>query len=305
MSLAPIALFAYNRPSHLARTLSALRGNPGARESDLFIFSDGPRDSHDVQAVKDVRRVIRHIEGFGHISIREEPFNLGLAQSIIRGVTRLVEQYGHIIVLEDDLVVAPGFLSFMNQALSRFSMEPRVMQIAGNMFSFPSTAGVGDVFLSRKAASCGWATWSRAWRHFNAHSHELLAQIRLCGKQHAFDMDGTYPYFEHLTKAAEGHLDVWGVRWHASMFLKQGLCLYSTLPLVSNIGMDGSGMHCEPTTAFDVSLSSRTSWNFSVPIEESSIGLEIWKHFAVESQQRMRPSVMRRIARTLRRFAKC
>lgn len=299
MSLAPIALFAYNRPAHLARTLSALRSNPLARESDLFVFSDGPRHSLDRQAVDEVRRVIMQVEGFGRVSVQEQPTNLGLAQSIISGVTKLVEGYGHVIVLEDDLIVAPGFLAFMNQALSHFSTEPRVMQIAGNMFPFPQVVELGDVFLSRKAASCGWATWARAWKHFNTNSDELLKQISLVDGRHEFDMDGTYPYFEHLRQQAEGQLDVWGVRWHASMFLQRGLCLYSTQPLVSNIGMDGSGMHCEPTTVFDVRLSPLTAWNLSVPNEESPVGLEMLKRFAVESQRRMRPSVVQRIVKKL------
>lgn len=232
MAPAPIALFAYNRPVHLARTLSALQANPLAHESELFVFSDGPKHPQDRSAVDAVRRVIEQCEGFGRVSVQEQPTNLGLAQSIIGGVTKLVERYGRIIVVEDDLVVAPGFLSFMNQALSQFLTETRVMQIAGYMFPIPQAVALGDVFFARQAASCGWATWARAWKHFSANSDELSRQIGLTGRRHEFDLDGTYPYFAHLRKQAEGQLDVWGVRWHASMFLHNGLCLYPTQSLV-------------------------------------------------------------------------
>jgi hypothetical protein len=302
MSLAPIALFAYNRPVHLAQTLSALRANPLARESELFVFSDGPKTSRDEQAVTDVRKSLQQIEGFSRVSIQKHSSNLGLAQSIIRGVTSLVERYGHVIVLEDDLVVAPGFLTFMNQGLSHFMAEPRVMQIAGYMFPIPQALQLGDVFLTRQAASCGWATWARAWKHFNVNSDELLKQINLRGSRHEFDLDGSYPYFDQLKQQAEGQLDAWGVRWHASMFLQQGLCLYPTQSLVSNIGMDGSGVHCKRTTALDVSLSSLTAWNLSLPIEESPLGLEMLKRFAMEFQRKMRPSVIRRIMNKVRQF---
>lgn len=304
MTPAPIALFAYNRPLHLARTLSALQENPLADESELFVFSDGPKHSQDRQAVEEVRRVIREIKGFGRVSMKEQPTNLGLAQSIIGGVTNLVERYGRVIVVEDDLVVATGFLTFMNQALAHFSAENRVMQIAGYMFPIPQAVALGDVFFTRQAASCGWATWTRAWKHFNANSDELSSQISLIGRRHEFDLDGTYPYFDQLRKQAEGQLDVWGVRWHASMFLQNGLCLYPTQSLVSNIGMDGSGMHCKPTTILDVSLSPLTAWDFSVPIEESPVGLEMLKQFSVESQRRMRTPVIRRIVNKLRHFTR-
>lgn len=85
MPIAPIALFAYNRPVHLARTLAALRANPLAHESELFVFSDGSKHSQDRHAVEEVRGVIKHIEGFGRVSVQEQPANLGLAQSIISG----------------------------------------------------------------------------------------------------------------------------------------------------------------------------------------------------------------------------
>lgn len=302
MDPAPIALFTYNRPAHLARTLWALQANPLAHESELFVFSDGPKHSQDRQAVQEVRRIIRHCEGFGRVSVQEQPTNLGLAQSIICGVTNLVERYGRIIVVEDDLVVAPGFLRFMNQALSHFLTETRVMQIAGYMFPIPQAVALGDVFFTRQAASCGWATWARAWKHFNASSDELSKQISFAGRRHEFELDGTYPYFSHLRKQAEGQLDVWGVRWHASMFLQNGLCLYPTQSLVSNIGMDGSGMHCKPTTILDVSLSPLTAWNLSVPIEESPVGRELLKRFAVESQRRMGPSLIRRMVNKVYHF---
>ncbi len=304
MAPAPIALFAYNRPVHLARTLSALQANPLARESELFAFSDGPKHSQDRQAIEEVRLVLRRVEGFGRVSLQEQPTNLGLARSIIGGVTNLVQQYGRIIVMEDDLVVAPGFLEFMNQALSHFSIETRVMQIAGYMFPIPEAVTLGDVFFTRQAASCGWATWARAWQHFNPNSDALLKQISLTGRRHEFDLDGTYPYFEHLTKQADGKLDVWGVRWHASMFMQQGLCLYPTQSLVSNIGMDGSGMHCKSTTILDVSLSPLTAWDLTVPIEESPDGLEMLKRFALESQRKMGSSVIRKIVNKLDYFTR-
>jgi GT2 family glycosyltransferase len=117
MTPAPIALFAYNRPTHLARTLEALRDNPLAHESRLHIYSDGPKTSRDEPAVAQVRHMIRKTDGFAEVTIHEQTANIGLARSIIAGVTELSERYGSVIVLEDDLLVAPGFLTFMNQAL--------------------------------------------------------------------------------------------------------------------------------------------------------------------------------------------
>lgn len=304
MSLAPIALFTYNRPGHLIRTLSALQANLLAGNSHLYIFSDGPKNADDIQAVAEVRQIIKRVAGFAGTSVREQTGNLGLAQSIINGVTELSDAYGRVIVLEDDLLVAPGFLTFMNQALEHYAHVSRIMQVSGYMFPISQAATLGDAFLSRKPASWGWATWKRAWGLFNHNSDELLSQIRSAGRQWEFDIDGSYPYFTMLEQQAAGKMDVWGVRWYASMFLQRGLCVYPTQSLVANMGMDGSGTHCDPTTIFDVPLSPLTAWDLSVDIEESPLGLELLRQFGVESQKKMRPSVVRRAINKFRQFAK-
>ena len=45
MALSPIALFTYNRPDHTKKTVEALQQNKLSAESDLFIFSDGPKEN--------------------------------------------------------------------------------------------------------------------------------------------------------------------------------------------------------------------------------------------------------------------
>ncbi len=269
MAPAPIALFAYNRPAHLTRTLQALRANPLAQESRLYIYSDGPKTPHDEPAVSQVRQVIGRTDGFAEVTLREQPSNIGLGRSIIDGVTELSARYGSVIVLEDDLVVAPGFLTFMNQALEHYKHASRVMTVSGYLFPVEHPEHLASTFLFSVPASWGWGTWHRAWKQFEPDSTKLLAGLNARVDQELFDVDGAYPYFKQLKLHADGKLDVWGVRWYASMFSAKGLCLYPGESLVQNIGMDGSGMHCNRSSQFDVCLSESAIWNFSDHIEES------------------------------------
>jgi Glycosyl transferase family 2 len=271
MAPAPIALFAYNRPAHLARTLQALRANPLAQECRLYIYSDGPKTPHDEPAVSQVRQVIGRTDGFAEVTLREQPTNIGLGRSIIDGVTELSARYGSVIVLEDDLVVAPGFLTFMNQALEHYKHASRVMTVSGYLFPVEHPEHLASTFLFSVPASWGWGTWHRAWKQFEPDSTQLLAGLSSKADRDSFDVDGTYPYFTQLTLQAAGKLDVWGVRWYASMFAAQGLCLYPGQSLVQNIGMDGSGMHCNTSSQFDVNLSKSSAWHFSDHIEESLV----------------------------------
>ena len=220
--LAPILLFAYNRPQHTRRLVESLCRNAEARQSRLIVYSDAPRNDAARPAVQEVRRYLRTICGFRQVEIVERAENWGLARSIIAGVTEQVERYGHVIVLEDDLVLSPYFLRFMNDAL-----DP----------SLP------DTFLIRWTGSWGWATWQRAWRLFNPDGRALLDELQRRGLTRRFDFDGTYRYTRMLRRQVEGKNDSWAIRWNASLFLAGVLSLNVGRSLVLNDGFDGSGTH--------------------------------------------------------------
>jgi len=261
VTYAPVALFVYNRPTHTRQTVEALLSNFGAAQSELYVFSDAPRDLATSQAVAEVRSYIRCIAGFKSVNIIERETNFGLAHSIIEGVTRLCEQHGRAIVLEDDLVTSPHFLAFMNDALTRYEHEDRVMQVAGYMFPVNLELDEDALFLPF-TSSWGWATWQRAWRHFDAKSTGIRRLVEDKNLRRAFDLYGRYGYFKMLQSQLQGKTNSWAIRWYLSVFLKSGLIICPKKSLVSNRGFDGSGINCiassiEETdidTAFRVSL---------------------------------------------------
>ena len=106
-NLAPIVLFTYNRPWHTKQTIEALQKNELAKESELFIFSDGGKDEASWEKVNEVRDYLKTTNGFKKVILTFQDKNIGLADSIISGVTKIVNQYGKIIVLEDDIVTSP------------------------------------------------------------------------------------------------------------------------------------------------------------------------------------------------------
>jgi len=239
---APIALFAYNRPRHLARTVAALLRDPLAAASDLHVFCDGPKTPAAAAAVREVRAFVRSITGFRSISVVEQERNIGLANSIIAGVTALCDRFGRVIVLEDDILVTSGFLDFMNAALARYVDDEPVMQITGYMFPIRSDGSRNALFLP--LISCwGWATWKRAWDRFDADMSGYAALHSDHALQARFDLSGSYPYFDMLQRQRRGEVDSWGIRWYLSVFLRDGLVLWPPRSLVANIGFDGSGTH--------------------------------------------------------------
>lgn len=250
---APIAFFAYKRPQHTLAALSALKANPLAESSTLYIYCDGPKSRDDLPAVTAVRQVVRSETWCNAVHIVEREHNLGLANSVIAGVTELTGRYGAAIVLEDDLVTSTGFLRFMNDALHRYWNEPSVMQVSAYIVPVPAAPGLDAVFLPF-TASWGWATWERAWRHFDGGMTACREVLRTRMQRWRFDLEGTYPFSRLAVQRQQGKVDSWAICWYLSTFIRNGLTLYPGRSFVQNTGFDGSGVHCKHGTDFDVSL---------------------------------------------------
>ena len=242
MSHAPILLFTYNRLNHTRRCIESLQQNSLSAESELFIYSDAAKSEDQETAVQAVRQYLHTIDGFKQITFIERTENWGLARNIIDGVTTQVNRYGKVIVLEDDLVVAPHFLEFMNEALETYKDEPRVGHIQACDFTKDPT--LPDTFLIKWTGSWGWATWDRAWKHFNPNGKELLQELEARKLTYTFDFNGKYGFTRMLRRQITGQNNSWAIRWNASLFLKDILSLNVGRSLVQNEGFDGSGTNC-------------------------------------------------------------
>lgn len=241
-ALSPILLFVYNRPDHVQRCVEALKRNRLAAVSELFVYSDAAKDYASEGNVAETRRYIHTIDGFKAVHITERTHNRGLAQNVIDGVTTLVNRYGKVIVLEDDLVVAPYFLQFMNEALEVYKDEPKVGHIQA--CDFTNDPSLPDTFLIKWTGSWGWGTWQRAWSHFNPDGKNLLQQLEERKLTHEFDFGGTYPFTRMLRRQIAGQNNSWAIRWNASLFLQDILSLNVGKSLIQNEGFDGSGTNC-------------------------------------------------------------
>jgi hypothetical protein len=265
--LAPIALFVYSRPSHTRRTVEALKKNTLSQKSDLIIYCDAPKSAAQAEMVSEVRQYVRQIDGFKSVTIIERESNFGLARSIISGVSHVCEERGRVIVLEDDLIVSPYFLQYMNDALVRYEDQPEVVSIHG--YSYPVSGKLPETFFIRGADCWGWGTWKRGWDIFEPDGKKLLAELERKSLFHKFNYDGAYSFTNMLKEQIAGRNNSWAIRWHASAFLANRLTLYPGESLVKNIGFDSSGTHCGSSVGYDVGLATAPVSVMNIPIKES------------------------------------
>lgn len=276
-TFAPIALFVYNRPQHTERTLKFLKQNELAPESRLFIFSDGFKSAEDEAKVLEVRELLKSIDGFKSIEVIERRENMGLANSVIAGVSRLVKDYGQVIAMEDDLITSPYTLTYFNESLSRYRNEEKVMHIGAYMYHL-KTNNLPETFFYRAATSWGWATWERAWQHFEPNIDVLMDQFD-ARKRSEFSIEHKMNFWKQMQDFKRGRNNSWAIRWYASIFLKGGLTLNPSHSLVNNIGHDGTGIHSGINDIYNVIINPKAISQYPSEIKENKEAYDAIKDF--------------------------
>ncbi|MFT6095931.1 MAG: FkbM family methyltransferase [Nonlabens sp.] len=246
MNIAPIVLFVYNRPEHTRKTLEALRLNDLASESILYIYADGAKQNASktqLEAVAATRKVIKEQLWCGDVVLIESQENKGLANSVISGVTDVIEKHKKVIVLEDDIIVNSGFLRYMNTSLHLYEKEGSVFGVSG--YKFESNRIIKDkTYFLPVMSSWGYGTWKDRWEKIDFDSKSLLQKVLdrdLMGKMKF----GKFNFYDMLQQQANGIIDSWAVRFYTSMIIQNGLFLFPKESLLTNIGFDGSGVHCD------------------------------------------------------------
>lgn len=293
-SCAPIALFVYNRPWHTRETVEALQKNALASNSDLIIFSDAPKSESHKDATDEVRLYIRQITGFKSITLVEREENLGLAKSIIEGVTSIVNRCGRVIVLEDDLITSPYFLTYMNDALNTYHKSEKVMHISGYMYPVDRSS-LPETFFLRPTSCWGWATWDRAWKHFEKAPSKFIAEYTK-SEISSFNMDDTYDFWNQVYQNESGAINTWAVFWYASVFRLGGLSLHPAFSMVNNIGHDATGENCSNNSDFSTVVADSPIKYFEKNIVENTLARRQTKKYF----QIIHPSFFQRILRRLK-----
>ena len=180
---APVVLFTYNRVNVLKKTIEALSRYLEIEKTELFIFSDGPKNNtEDILKVKEVREYLKSLSKFTKsISFYEHDKNLGLANSIIFGVNKISKKYKNFIVLEDDLETSEYFINYMNESLKKYENNLNVWSINGmgikkDLLEFPNSYRYNTYFTYR-SSSHGWSSWSNRWSKAVWEDNQIKKEI--------------------------------------------------------------------------------------------------------------------------------
>lgn len=251
---APIVLFTYDRPAHTRRTLEALAANEGAEESDLFVYSDGPKTGDRDDAVRAVREYLRSVTGFRSVNLVEREQNMGLGKSVIAGVSEALSRAASVVVMEDDLLTTRNFLLFVNSALSTYEHRTDIFSVTGYNYPLKMPSSYrDDAYLSYRSSSWGWGTWRDRWSRVDWSLSDYADFVSDPRAQELFRRGGD-DLPRMLEMQMSGELDSWSIRFDYAHYKHDGFCVHPVASKVENIGFDGSGVHCDECDDYHVDL---------------------------------------------------
>lgn len=263
MDLAPIIVFAYNRPEHLIKVLEALAKNPEAIHSDLFVFIDGPKNEDALTKQKEVLGVAERfkIGYFNKVNIYCSNKNRGLSKAVISGVTNIFEKSDKVIVLEDDSIPDILFLKYMNEALDFYKSNNSIWSIGG--YTPPIKIPMEykyEIIKTQRCSSYAWGTWKNRWQKIDWNVKDY-AKFRFDFIQRKkFNYWGS-DRSSMLDDQMNQRINSWAIRFDYAMFTNNMYNIVPIYSLVKNIGHDGSGTHsrtnCTAEDDFYVDLNNQ------------------------------------------------
>lgn len=260
MFTTPVLFLIFNRPELAEQVFQAIREVKPAR---LFIAADGPQNEAEIALCERARGIVERIDWECEVQTLFRDKNLGCKKAVSQAIDWFFDTVDEGIILEDDTLPSQSFFHYCRELLEHYRNDERIMHISGeNPLNHPVTPY--SYYFSKIEHCWGWATWKRAWRHFDVTmaTFDAFMEHRFLGS--VFFKDAEKKYWENIFRRVKnGEIDTWDYIWTYAIFCNSGLCINSNINLVSNIGFGESATHTKKPSA----VSDRAVFEIAVPLQ--------------------------------------
>jgi hypothetical protein len=235
----PVAFLIFNRPETTARVFDAIRQ---ARPPKLLVVADGPRLDRVGEALqcKKAREVVSRVDWPCEILTNYATSNLGCKHRVSSGLDWVFSLVDEAVILEDDCLPHPDFFAFSEAMLERYRDDSRIAMICGTNYLLEAPGLPESYFFSNYYPIWGWATWRRAWKHYDvniAHWNTLKHGDHLAW---GFGHRRIAQYYADMFDLAQQGFDTWDIQWWFACVFNHGLAIVPRTNLISNLGLEGS-----------------------------------------------------------------
>ena len=233
-----IGVFCYKRAEKLKTSMEALLKNPECASLDIIFFADGYKNENDKPGVEATRNYIDSITGFKNIYKHFRERNYSTGPNFFEGLTYLSRHYNQFIIVEDDLVVTPNYISYMLAALDFYRDEKSVFCITGYVFPLNLRNYDYDTIVYKRFCSYGWSCWSNRMRQIAWHTDELINLIQSTPNfKNRLNKEG-FDLYRMLKKQINGTISTWDIQMQVHVAKHDFNIVYPVISKAKNIGFD-------------------------------------------------------------------
>lgn len=234
----PVAFLIFNRPDLTQIVFDSIAK---VKPKKLFVVADGPRFPEEAQKCRQARAVLGRIDWECEVFKNFSDKNLGCGRRISSGIDWVFSAVDEVIILEDDCLPVASFFSFCEELLERYRNDERIMTISGNNFQSGHNRSDYSYHFSKYNGCWGWATWRRAWRHYD-YEMKTWPEFKRCGMLQMVCKDPyEHKFWNMLFDSMHENpakIDTWDHQWKYACWSQNGLAIEPSVNLVSNIGLD-------------------------------------------------------------------
>jgi hypothetical protein len=239
----PVALLIFNRPEVTRKLVEeVLKVKP----PQVLVFADGPRPDHpeDAGLIDAAKNVISEAPWECEVLTNYSDANLGTKYRPATGLDWVFETVEKAIFFEDDVLPHPSFFRYCDELLDKYRDDERVMMISGNNFMGGRRLNSDSYLFSHYAGIWGWATWRRAWRHYDVElaSWPALRETKFLNDVLANDDEVAF-WRQCFDRVVSGETQTWDHQWQFAMWRQRGLSIMPVVNLCTNVGFGPGAQH--------------------------------------------------------------
>jgi len=239
----PVALLIFNRPEITRRLVEeVIRAQP----PKVLVFGDGPRADHpkDAELIAAAKRVIGQAPWECEVLTNYSDVNLGTKLRPATGLNWVFKMVEKAIFFEDDCLPHPSFFRFCNELLEKYEHDERVMMISGNNFMRGRKLTADSYLFSHYAGIWGWATWRRAWRHYDVELRQWPALRETPFLHDVLSNEDEVAFWRQcFDRIVSGETQTWDHQWQFACWAQHALSIMPAVNLCTNVGFGPAAQH--------------------------------------------------------------
>ena len=232
----PVFFLTFNRFSTTKKVFNEIKKSETPR---LYIASDGPRlnKPNELEKIFEIREyLLANIDWECEVFTLFQKENLGCKYGVSNAINWFFSNEEMGIVLEDDCLPSRSFFNFCEELLIRYRDDTRIFLINGYNHQKTWKPEERDYFFSLLGGIWGWASWRRAWEHYDVEMKDIDSFISTNGFEKALGTSlGRIKQDMIYNGIINEQVNSWALQWGYARHKNSGLTCVPSKSLIENI----------------------------------------------------------------------